>query len=483
MKKVFLIVILSILLLGVVACDETPPTPPVSEQVTLPSLSGKNKSDVINELSGLQITYTFNDVTAFNVTEGNFVSYGDGLKAGNKVDKNTHISVFFSIHKNILPNLTGLTRQQVILELQKLQVSIDVRYIDSDTIEQGVFSHYGSNKQPGHEIPIDGEVIVFIAQAPTTFQKVLISKYLEGTGNNRAIEIFNGKDVEIDLSNYVIDIYSDGSTTHTSSIQLTGMLQPNEVYILSHSGANTEVLALADQTSENLIFDGNDVIVLAYSDHRKIDVLGTLGWALYNLDNRVYSRKTDVVYATESFTLSQWGIYAPDYSEIFGSHPVDYPTTFTYNPEHVSLDYYTNNMGMIKVTFDYNHDGDTARFLEFNDDVDAPSVRFIGIDTREMGDEDLAAFAQDFVEGILTSASEIYVQRDPTAGLKETYGRYLGLIWADGVLVNYELVKYGYSQNNYSDPNHTLIYNGISLHQWFQNAEQYAKDHKLGIWA
>ncbi len=482
MKKVFLLLILSFLLIGVSACDGELP-PPVEEKVTLPSLSGKNKSEVINLLSGLAVTYTFNDITAFNITEGNFVAYGDNLKSGNKVDKDSHLTIYFSVHKNILPNLTGLTQQESVKELQKLQVAIDVRYIDSDTLEPGTFSHYGSNRQPGHEVPLGSDVIVFIAQAPTTFQKVYISKYLEGTGNNRAIEIFNGKETAIDLSDYIIDIYSDGSTGVSITVPLSGTLEPGDVFIVSHTAANEEVLNKADQTSSTLVFDGNDVIVLAYADHRKIDVIGTIGWALFNLDNRVYSRKLNVVYASETFNLAQWGIYAPDYSIIFGSHPIEYPTTFTFNPAHLELDYYTNNMGMLKVTFIANNDGDTARFIETNDDEGSPSVRFIGIDTREKGDGQLADNATAFVEAMLSSATNIYIQRDPTAGLKETYGRYLGLVWADGQLVNYLLVLNGHSQNNYSDPNHTLVYNGVSLQQWFQNAEQFAKDHRLGIWA
>jgi endonuclease YncB( thermonuclease family) len=45
------------------------------------------------------------------------------------------------------------------------------------------------------------------------------------------------------------------------------------------------------------------------------------------------------------------------------------------------------------------------------------------------------------------------------------------------------VVKMGYSQNNYSDEDQQLVFNGISLDQWFQNAERYAKENNLGMWA
>jgi hypothetical protein len=41
----------------------------------------------------------------------------------------------------------------------------------------------------------------------------------------------------------------------------------------------------------------------------------------------------------------------------------------------------------------------------------------------------------------------------------------------------------GYSQNNYADETQALVFNGISLDQWFKNAEAYAQDNNLGMWA
>ena len=71
---------------------------------------------------------------------------------------------------------------------------------------------------------------------------------------------------------------------------------------------------------------------------------------------------------------------------------------------------------------------------------------------------------------------------DPVSGNVDTYGRYLALIWADGSLLNYEIVLNGYSQNNYQDSTQALIFNGIPLARWMTNAESYAKSLGLGVW-
>ena len=188
-----------------------------------------------------------------------------------------------------------------------------------------------------------------------------------------------------------------------------------------------------------------------------------------------------VVEGNTTFNIADWGIYAVDNFTMFGTHPVAYPETFTLEAEYLLLDYFTQAGGVVEVEFIYNNDGDTAYFtpgFEGND-----RVRFIGIDTLETGSGTLAADAQQYVESLLENATTVYIQHDPTSGIRETYGRHLGLVWADGVLVNYMVVKMGYSQNNYSDEDQQLVFNGISLDQWFQNAESYAKANNLGMWA
>lgn len=63
--------------------------------------------------------------------------------------------------------------------------------------------------------------------------ELFISEYLEGLGNNKALEIYNPTDQAIDLSNYFIVRYDNGSSNPTvqNAIQLRGTLAPHDVQV------------------------------------------------------------------------------------------------------------------------------------------------------------------------------------------------------------------------------------------------------------
>lgn len=482
MKKVFLLMITLLFTSLLIACNGNEP---VEEDFLLPVLQGKNKAEVLNELTGAPITFTFDDTVNFSIPEGTFAGYGDNLRPGNKVAKGTEIVIYFAIHKNILPDLSGYTQDEAINKLKTYRLgAIDIRYIEVDDIEPGLFSNYGNGYLPGMEVPVDSDIIIFIAVEPTANHGVFISKYMQSPENNNALEIYNNTDKDVDLSKYVIDIYLNGSQTVSSTIQLSGILKAKETFVIAHTNAKTETLQKSHMTA-NLNYDGNDYIALAFKDHRIIDAVGMFGWALTTLDNRVIVRKDTTKIASNEFKINEWNTYAKDYVDVFGSHPAVYPTTFTFDKAYLENSYFDVPTGAIRVKYVSNNDGDTARFKIYDTGQNMDnSVRFVGIDTREMSSGDpMAQAAKEHLESLLANAKEIYLQWDPTTGLKENYGRYLALVWADGVLVNYEMVRLGYSQNAYSDLQQRFVYEGVSLDQWFKNAEEYAKSNNLGIWA
>jgi micrococcal nuclease len=147
------------------------------------------------------------------------------------------------------------------------------------------------------------------------------------------------------------------------------------------------------------------------------------------------------------------------------------------------------------VTYGYSNDGDTSEFYsldsEIPDFVSGRRVRFIGVDTPEMTGtkpgvtypEPYAVQATEYLRNILSNATIIYLMHDPASGNTETYGRTLALVWADGVLVNVEIVRMGYSSAPYNDEQARLVFNGVSLNRWFQRAEQEARDARRGIWS
>lgn len=63
--------------------------------------------------------------------------------------------------------------------------------------------------------------------------KIFISEYVEGWSNNKALEIYNPTNQPVDLSEYVVARYSNGSNTATVSnaVQLSGIIPPHDVYV------------------------------------------------------------------------------------------------------------------------------------------------------------------------------------------------------------------------------------------------------------
>ena len=73
-------------------------------------------------------------------------------------------------------------------------------------------------------------LIVFSIQAQDC-KDIFISEYVEGTWNNKAIELYNPTNQNIDLSRYYLSRYSNGGTT-PSTTQLGGIIEPFSTYVI-----------------------------------------------------------------------------------------------------------------------------------------------------------------------------------------------------------------------------------------------------------
>jgi hypothetical protein len=118
-----------------------------------------------------------------------------------------------------------------------------------------------------------------VAVAQSAGPKVFFSEYIEGTGNNQALEIYNGTGAAIDLAagGYNIQMYFDGSASPGVTINLTGTVAHGNVYVVARSTAAAAILAQADQTDSGAWFDGDDAVVLRKGNVR-LDVIGQIGF-------------------------------------------------------------------------------------------------------------------------------------------------------------------------------------------------------------
>ena len=105
--------------------------------------------------------------------------------------------------------------------------------------------------------------------------QLFFSEYIEGSSNNKALEIYNGTPAAVNLAGYDVQMYFNGSTSAGLTISLVGTVAPGDVFVLAHSSAALPIVP--DQTNGAGWFNGNDAVVLRQAGVA-IDVIGQIGF-------------------------------------------------------------------------------------------------------------------------------------------------------------------------------------------------------------
>jgi hypothetical protein len=93
---------------------------------------------------------------------------------------------------------------------------------------------------------------------------LFISEYIEGSGNNKAIELYNGTGAAIDMGagQYVLQLFSNGSASPGNTLNLTGVIAAGATYVIANASANAAIQAVTQVTSAVTNFNGDDALVL-----------------------------------------------------------------------------------------------------------------------------------------------------------------------------------------------------------------------------
>ena len=179
---------------------------------------------------------------------------------------------------------------------------------------------------------------------------LIISEYIEGSSNNKAIELYNNADTELSLEGYTLGLYSNGSSSVGNSIDLSGTLAANTTYIISNSGADAAILDIADITSTVTYYNGDDALVLT-KDGVVVDSFGQVGvdpgsfWSddTVQTQNKTLRRKNSITTgrtdSTATFNPSdEWEQFDIDTFDGLGSHAGDGGTAPAPDPEPEPLE-------------------------------------------------------------------------------------------------------------------------------------------------
>ena len=144
--------------------------------------------------------------------------------------------------------------------------------------------------------------------------ELFFSEYLEGYGQNKAIEIYNPTLNSIDLSNYQVERYSNGATNSSAGgiTFLSGILASGDVFVLTNGDTDTtgqfgfidmNLYNLGDYAEPNgsyptpMHMNGNDAMVLT-KNGLILDVIGRVG------EDPASGAWTDDV--SSGFTMGSW---------------------------------------------------------------------------------------------------------------------------------------------------------------------------------
>jgi endonuclease I len=164
---------------------------------------------------------------------------------------------------------------------------------------------------------------------------VVITEYVEGGGNNKAIEISNLGTADVDLATggYKLDLYSNGKTESTNGILLQGLLIPGSSIVVYNDAATDGFTfdtpqGLADASAT--YFNGDDALLLSNADGI-VDSFGQLGtdpgsnWGEGDFSTKDHTLRR-LASITEGDTTAddafdpatQWATFAKDTSDGLG---------------------------------------------------------------------------------------------------------------------------------------------------------------------
>lgn len=195
-----------------------------------------------------------------------------------------------------------------------------------------------------------------------------ISEYLEGSSNNKAIEIYNGTGAAVDLASYQIQLFSNGATTAnqtlsttsnttTNNAQLPATIASGATIVVYHGQANDAIKAVGNVVHTNTMgFNGDDAVALLKNDV-VIDVIGTIGTdpgteftgtdangqPLSTL-NKTLVRVPSLTGPNATWTPSEWITHAVDTVSYLGAHTSNNGGSVDHGPQALAYANYFLDM-------------------------------------------------------------------------------------------------------------------------------------------
>ena len=247
--------------------------------------------------------------------------------------------VSFKVTWNASTDNTAVTGYDVYLDGMFNATTTNTTYTPngltaSTTYAVTVLAKDAVNNESAQSTPVNATT----TSGTGTANELFISEYVEGSSNNKAIEIANITANPIDLSNYNLRRQANGSGAWSTRYDLIGTLASNDVVvIINENASNATLIAQADivvpnnastNFGEPLNFNGNDPVGL-FKDETLIDIIGVFDGGSGNFaQNTTLRRKSTISEPNTTFDLAnEWDSFPEDTVDDIGSHATTLSTT------------------------------------------------------------------------------------------------------------------------------------------------------------
>ena len=230
-----------------------------------------------------------------------------------------------------------------------------------------VWDSYGDGGTSGSVADANGNTLVswtslsyttfgqygFEVLVPSNVPGLFFSEYIEGSSNNKAIELYNASTDTINLDEYQIGQTSNGSTVgvweYFHVFPTGATLAPGDVWVIANSSISStyfdtsnadEVLGYPSVVHHNGD-DARSILHIVGTDTVVVDLIGETGpdpgsgWEVAGVENATKDhtliRKADVMWGNDNWTGSagtnaddsEWIVYDQNYFTNLGGHPDD----------------------------------------------------------------------------------------------------------------------------------------------------------------
>lgn len=200
----------------------------------------------------------------------------------------------------------------------------------------------------GNESDLSDAVIATTNNNDTNSTEIFFSEYLEGSSNNKALELVNLTNADIDLSAYSIKRQSNGGLNGAEwefNFPLTGkVIKSQDVFVIVNEAAGEHpasksqkgriagdfLISIADSIRVHngdtnfgapLNFNGDDPIGL-FKNNVLIDIIGTYNSGQIDFGtDKTLRRKINITQPNINFDLTnEWEVFDKDNADDFGQH-------------------------------------------------------------------------------------------------------------------------------------------------------------------